>query len=189
MGSSFTAGSPPPGWSFVQLPSVVRKHVLQPGQEELKPGILRIGVLLDYSVQRLSLRSVLLQGAVDRAGVMLARCVVVPPRGHIEDRTSKGEACFLTHLEVKHESHIGRESGLIIDDVSMTLMQVRTTTPPLLQVFTALWVRPRLSSSPVLSEVKPCSVPAIVSRISRIGGREVSIIYSLFGCEVGTVIA
>ena len=93
------------------------------------------------------------------------------------------------HLEVKHEAHICRESSLIVDDVSMTLMQVRTTTPPLLQVFTALWVRPRLSSTPVLSEVKPCSVPAIVGRIGRIGGGEVAIAYSLFRSEVGTVIA
>ena len=79
--------------------SVVGKHVLQPGEEELEPGILRIRELLDYSVQRFSLRGVLLQGAVDRAGVVLARCVVVPSRGRVKDRTSKRETCLLAHLE------------------------------------------------------------------------------------------
>jgi len=112
--------------------------MLQPRQEELKPGVLGISILLYYSVQRLSLRGVLLQGTVDRASVMLARCVVVPSRGRIEDRTSKGEACFLTHLEIEHESHIGRESGLIVDDISVTVILVWTTAPALLKVFTAV---------------------------------------------------
>ena len=93
------------------------------------------------------------------------------------------------YLEVKHESHVCRESGLIIDDVSMAMILVRTTMPPLLQVFTAVRVWTWLSSTPVFSEVKPCSVPAIVSRIGRIGGGEVTIVYSLFRSEIGTVIA
>ena len=93
------------------------------------------------------------------------------------------------HLEVKHESHISRESGLIIDDVSMAVILVRTTAPPLLQVFTAVRVRSRLSPAPVFSEVNPCSVPAIVCRIGRIGSGEVAILYSLFRIESRTVIA
>ena len=93
------------------------------------------------------------------------------------------------HLEVKHESHIGRESGLIIDDVSMAVILVRTTTPPLLQVFTAVRVWTWFSSAPVFREVKPCSVPSIVGRIGRIGSGEVPIGYSLFRGELRTVVA
>ena len=93
------------------------------------------------------------------------------------------------HLEVKHESDICRESSLIIDDVSMTVILVRSTAPPLLKVFTAVRVRTRLSSTPLFSEVKPRSVPTIVSRIGRVGGGEVAILDSLFRSEIGTVIA
>ena len=99
MASPFTGCAPPPRWSLVQLSGVVREHLLQPGQEELKPGVLRIGVLLYDGVQWLFLWSILLQGAVDRASVVLARCLVVPARCHFEDRASKGEACFLAHLQ------------------------------------------------------------------------------------------
>ena len=93
------------------------------------------------------------------------------------------------HLEVKHESHIGRESGLIIDNVTMAVILVRTTTPALLQVFTAVRVWTRFSSTPVFSEVKPCSVPSIVGRIGRIRSGEVPIGYSLFRGELRTVVA
>ena len=72
--------------------------MLQAGQEELKPGVLGVGVLLHYGMQWLSLRGVLLQGAVDWARVVFGRCVVVPSRGRVEDRTSKGETRFLAHL-------------------------------------------------------------------------------------------
>ena len=93
------------------------------------------------------------------------------------------------HLEVKHESHISRESSLIIDDISMAVILVRTTAPSLLQVFTAVRVRSRLSPAPVFSEVNPFSVPAIVCRIGRIGSGEVAILYSLFRIKSCTVIA
>ena len=93
------------------------------------------------------------------------------------------------HLEVKHESHIGRESGLIIDNISMAVILIRTTAPPLLQVFTTVRMRSRLSPAPVFSEVNPFSVPAIVCRIGRIGSGEVAILYSLFRIESRTVIA
>ena len=78
--------------------SIVGEHVLQTGQEELKPGVLGVGVLLHYGVQWLSLRGVLLQGAVNWARVVFVCCVVVPSRGRVKDRASKGETGFLAHL-------------------------------------------------------------------------------------------
>ena len=81
------------------------------------------------------------------------------------------------HLEVKHVSDISGEGGLIIDNISMALVQVRTTSPALFKVLATLGVLARLSSTPVLvveiveDEIKVLvSTPTIVRRIGRIRG-------------------
>ena len=81
------------------------------------------------------------------------------------------------YLEVKHVADISREGGLIIDNISMALVQVRTTSPALFKILATLGVLARLSTTPVLVvKIKVLvSTPTIVRRIGRIRGREVAI--------------
>ena len=81
------------------------------------------------------------------------------------------------YLEVKHVADISGEGSLIIDNISMALVQVWTTSPALFKILATLGVLARLSSTPVLvveiveDEIKVLvSTPTIVRRIGRIRG-------------------
>ena len=79
------------------------------------------------------------------------------------------------YLEVKHVSDISGEGSLIIDNISMALVQVWTTSPALFKILATLGVLARLSTTPVLVietvEIKVLvSTPTIVRRIGRIRG-------------------
>ena len=72
----------------------------------------------------------------------------------------------------------------------MAMILVRTATPALLQVLTAVRVRTRFSLTPVFWEVvAPCAVPAVVGRVGRIRSGEVAIGHGLLGGEFGAVVA
>ena len=76
------------------------------------------------------------------------------------------------HLEVKHVSDISGEGSLIIDNISMALVQVWTTSPAIFKILATLGVLARLSTTPVLVvEIKVLvSTLTIVRRIGRIRG-------------------
>ena len=98
------------------------------------------------------------------------------------------------HLEVKHVSDISGEGGLIIDNISMALVQVWTTSPALFKILATLGVLARLSTTPVLVietvEIKVLvNTPTIVRRIGRIRGREVAIGYRLLWTQSCAVVA
>ena len=72
----------------------------------------------------------------------------------------------------------------------MAMIFVRTATPALLQVLTAVRVRTRLSLTPVFWEVvAPCAVPVVVGRVGRIRSGEVAIGHSFLWGEFGTIVA
>ena len=100
------------------------------------------------------------------------------------------------YLEVKHVSDISGEGSLIIDNISMALVQVRTTSPALFKILATLGVLARLSTTPVLvveiveDEIKVLvSTSTIVRRIGRIRGREVAISYRLLWTQSCAVVA
>ena len=98
------------------------------------------------------------------------------------------------YLEVKHVSDISGEGSLIIDNISMALVQVWTTSPALFKILATLGVLARLSTTPVLvveivEIMVLVSTPSIVRRIGRIRCREVAIGYRLLWTQSCAVVA